>query len=354
MSSSPTVNQSPINLSQSSAETCDLLCEFVMDEVAISTASISTAKEGVFVHSPSGLGTCKYNGDGYTCNMILISHPSSHTVESIQADGEVTAFFTTPSYDKRLCVSSLFRQNNGQTPSSKFFNSIIPYANPVSRNTNINLGGDWYLNMMVPQTGSYFTYNGSYTFDPYPNCRWVVFKSMINIDPNDFALLVKYTQPYFRTIQGLGNRQVFFNDIDKLPGAPTAHDNKLYIRLLKIGRDTGDASTKTVSAVPVKEKAAEKSGFLNSLVNTLTFQIEKNGTLMILDYCLMALAAILGIYFGMKQDYHYVGLIIAKRAQPAAVFVLNIFYYLLAKIKGITSFFAFFFTRPKQTPGEMD
>lgn len=354
MSSSPTINQSPINLSQSSAETCDLLCEFVMDEVAVSTATVSTTNEGVFIHSSSGLGTCKYNGDGYTCNLVLISHPSSHTVETIQADGEVVAVFTNPSNDKKLCVSSLFRQNNGQTPSSKFFNAIIPYANPASQNSNIALGGDWSLNLMIPQTGSYFTYNGSYTFEPYSTCRWVVFKSMINIDPNDFALLVKYTQPHFRPIQGLGNRQVFYNDIDKLPGAPTAHDNKLYIRLRKIGKDVSNAAAKTVSAVPVKSAAAEKTGFLNSMTKSISSQIEKNGTLMIIDYCLMALAGIFGIYFGMKEQYHYIGLVIAKRAQPAAVVVLNIVYYILGIFKGFISFFAFFFTRPKQTPAETD
>lgn len=351
MSSAPTVNQSPINLSQSSSEPCDLLCEFVMDEVLVSQATVSTTNEGVFIYSSAGLGSCKFNGDGYTCNLVLISHPSNHTIESIQADGEVTAVFTNTSNGKKLCVSSLFRQNNNQTPSSKFFNAIVPYANPSSQNTSVNLGNDWSLNMMIPQTGSYFTYNGSYTFEPYSSCRWVVFKSMINIDPNNFALLVKYTKPNFRPIQGTGNRQVFFNEIDRLPGAPTAHDNKLYIRLRKVGKDVKDSVLgKTVTSAPVKAASIENSS--SSFMDKISSKFEKTDIFMIIDYILLVVSLVAGVYYGSKLEYRSIGLFVAKRAQPAASFTLRIVYYLIGLMKQVISFFVFFFTRPKQTRAE--
>ena len=118
------INQSPINLSQSSAKPCDLLCELVFDDAYIPSASVSVSNEGLVLQSTSGLGSCKFNGEGYTCQYILVNHPSHHTIENIQADAEVIAIFKSGS--KILCISSLVRVNPAQTSSTHFFNSFIP------------------------------------------------------------------------------------------------------------------------------------------------------------------------------------------------------------------------------------
>ena len=151
----PSSNQSPINLSQSSAKPCDLLCELAMDDVMVPQANVSISDEGLVLQSTAGLGTCKYNGEGYTCTMVLVNHPSHHTIENIQADAEVIAIFTNPS-GNYLCVSSLVRVNSSQTSSTHFFNSFVGYANPTEQYTTVNLGENWMLPMMVPPNGLLF------------------------------------------------------------------------------------------------------------------------------------------------------------------------------------------------------
>jgi carbonic anhydrase len=348
----PGVNQSPINLSQANAEPCDLLCELTMDEVNVSEANLMISNEGLIVTSTSGLGTCKYNGEGYTCNAILINHPSHHTIETIQADGEVMAIFTNPN-KPYLCISSLFRVNSTQSPSTKFFNAIIPYANNSNPITKLNLGNDWSLNMMVPSTGSYFSYNGSVIVPPCQQAQYVVFKSMINIDPNDFALLVKNVQAGSRPIQGLGNRQVFFNNVEKLPGAPQAHDNRLYIRLRKLG-GKNDAPNKSaaVTSAPIKNSVPNET--TKSIMKSITTEIQNNGVMAYVDLIILIASVVIGAYFGSKTEYRFIGSIISKRAQPLAVFILSIFGWVYNLMSVAYRFAVSFFTRPKTTPVEQD
>lgn len=292
-------NQSPINLSQSFAKPCDLLCELVFDDAYIPSASIVLSNEGLVMHSTAGLGSCKFNGEGYTCQNIFVNHPSHHTIENIQADAEVIAIFKSGT--KVLCVSALVRVNPAQTSSTHFFNSFIPYSSPDSNNSDVNLGDNWGLFMMVPPNGSYFVYDGSL---PVPDCetaKCIVFKSMINIDPNDFALLTKNVTPGSRPIQGLGDREVFFNDAEQLPGGPIPHDNKTYMRCKRAPHKGGDV--KKVTQVDVSsEKTKKTKTTLGHAHDWISGQVAANGVLSIVDGIIMLAAFALAIY--MSYTYY--------------------------------------------------
>jgi len=216
-------NQSPINLSQSIAKPCKGTCDLKIDDSTPPWGNCATEENGLLVASES-LGSCKFNNITYNAKMILINHPSHHTIEGVQADAEVVAYFFSPT-GERLCVSSLIRVSSSPTPSLDFFKQVVAYASPLFP-TKVNLTG-WSLQQMVPADGSYYMYDGSVTFPPCMPCDWVVFKTMINMDQSDFALLVKNTQAGSRSIQALGNREIFYND-----GADTGflpHDNKTYL-----------------------------------------------------------------------------------------------------------------------------
>lgn len=298
-------NQSPINLSQSTSKPCDLLCELVMDQVQVPQANVLISDEGLILQNTAGLGTCKYNGEGYTCDMVLVNHPSHHTIENIQADAEVIAIFTNPS-GKYLCVSSLVRVNSSQSTSTQFFNKFVPFANPTETQTQVNLGDDWGLNMMVPPNGAYFVYDGSMVV---PNCqptKWVVFKSMINIDSNDFALLVKNVSPGSRPIQALGDREVFFNDIEQLPGSPMPHDGKTYMRCRRLGKSKPDV--KDVQPAGIKDaRENEASKETHPAVKWAQEQLEANGLIEIINFILMISAFGFGFYYGMNLEYRFLG-----------------------------------------------
>ena len=308
-------NQSPINLSQSFAKPCDLLCELTMDDVMVPQANVVVSDEGLIVDSEAGLGSCKFNGEGYTCTKVLVNHPSHHTIENIQADAEVIAIFTNPT-GKYLCVSSLVRVNPAQTESTHFFNSFVSYADASKPYTTVNLGENWGVHMMVPIAGSYYVYDGTMVV---PNCmptKWVVFKSMINIDPNDFANLVRTNQPGSRPLQSLGDRDVYFNDIEQLPGGPIPHDNKTYMRCKRLGKKGDDV--KPVKTAGVKDEYNnKKKGFFSDIIKFTNDMINNNGVIGILDLVLFILAVGLAIYLGYgerNKDYLVSPVLIAQRA----------------------------------------
>lgn len=262
-------NQSPINLAQSTAKPCDLLCDLVFDDAYISQANVIVSDEGLILQSQTGLGSCKYGGDSYNCQTLLVTHPSHHTIENIQADGEVVAIFNSPS-GGLLCVSSLFRVNPTQNSSTHFFNAFVPYANPSAPFTSISLGEQWGLFMMVPPTGSYFVYDGSLVVPPCQATKWIVFKSMINIDSNDFALLVKNVSPGSRPVQPVGSRQIYFNDVEQLPGGPMPHDGKTYMRCKRSGKKN---DVKQIKQAPLKENKEHKP---NAISRWVQKQYENN------------------------------------------------------------------------------
>jgi carbonic anhydrase len=268
-----------------------------MDDAYISQANVIITEEGMILQSTSSLGSCKFNGEGYMCQSLLLTHPSHHTIEDIQADAEVVAIFTNPT-GKMLCVSSLVRVNPHQNNSTHFFNSFVPYGNPSVASTPVNLGENWSLSMMVPPTGSHFVYDGSLVLPPCSPTTWVVFKAMINIDSNDFALLVKNVVPGSRPIQALGDREVFFNDITQLPGVPFPHDNKTYMRCKRVPRKGEDV--KPVVTAPLREqKALQESP--NAISKWVSGEIHKNGILALLDVILMILAFGFGTYYAWRM-----------------------------------------------------
>jgi hypothetical protein len=251
-------------------------------------ANVVVSDEGLILDNEAGLGSCKFNGEGYTCTKLVVNHPSHHTIENIQADAEVIAIFTNPT-GKFLCVSSLVRANSAQTPATHFFNSFVGFADTTKQYTTVNLGENWGLNMMVPPAGSYYVYDGSMVFPGCESAKWVVFKAMINIDPNDFANLVKTNSPGSRPIQPLGDREVFFNDIASLPGGPMPHDNKAYMRCKRLGKKQ---DIKPVSAPDVKSKITAVSGVTKFVSDMYT----KNEAMQVLDVILLIGAVVLGAY----------------------------------------------------------
>ena len=315
-------NQSPINLSQSTTEPCDTLCDLVFDDAYIPQANLVVSDEGVVLMSDTGLGSCKFNGEGYTCKGLLVNHPSHHTIENIQADAEVIAFFNSPT-GKLLCVSSLVRVNPQQTTSSAFFNAFVPYVNSSSQYTSVSLN-DWGLFKMVPPNGAYFVYDGSSVIPPCQNATWIVFRSMINIDPNDFALLTKNVSPGSRPLQSLGDRVVYYNDSEHLPGGPMPRDGKLYIRFKKPKRKEGEV--KPVQKPDVSGAAASEKGKKKNAVHQwVSDQVAQNGIMALIDVVLMIVSIGYGIYYAWQFSKGTSGFYLVLLAQRLAVWIKSFF-----------------------------
>lgn len=295
------VNQSPINLSQSFAKPCDILCDLVFDEGYVSSGVVNITQEGLVLYSQTGLGTCKYNGTGYTCNALIVNHPSHHTIENIQADAEVMALFTNPA-GKKLLVSSLVRVNPAQTDASKFLNRFIPYAS--TRPTQVKFGDDWTLSMMVPPKATYYSYAGSLPLGGCEPAQVIVFSSMINIDSNDFALLVKNVSAGSRPVQSLGNREVFFNSGEQLPGGQMPKDGKIYMRL-RPKKDDGKKKDYSIDHPDIagpQKREQDKAGFFGYLSQWARDQTEINGVFSLISALLLFLAFGLAVYCAYKYS----------------------------------------------------
>lgn len=322
-------NQSPINLAQSSSKPCDLLCDLVFDDAYISQANVIVSDEGLILQSQTGLGSCKYNGDSYNCQTLLVTHPSHHTVENIQADGEVTAIFSSPTAGL-LCVSSLFRVNPQQTASSHFFNAFVPYANPSVPFTSVSLGEQWGLFMMVPPVGAYYVYDGSLVVPPCQATKWVVFKSMINIDSNDFALLVKNVTPGSRPVQSVGDRTVYFNDVEQLSGGPMPHDGKTYMRCKRSGKKN---EVKQIQPAGLKNKEEKHS----KIKKWIDKQLEVNGFMDILGFIVQLASIGFGIFYAFKMRDDTRIMLPIVYGQKAAVWLRSLFGFEKSSVPFATS-----------------
>jgi len=293
-------NQSPINLSQSSAKPCDVTCDLIMDDAYISQGTVSISDEG-FILSALSLGSCKYRGQSYVCQALSINHPSHHTLDGVQADGEVTAIFKKPT-GELLCVSALFRVNPSQTSSYTFFKQFVPYGVP-SGDTPIKLQ-NWSLAMMVPPNSAYYTYSGSTLIPPCSPCEWVVFKSMINMDQDDFAYLVRNSEAGSRNLSAQGSREVFFNDNQNLSGI-MPNDGKMYLRLKPTG-NTPPVVTAGGSKVELKGKAKENPEKPTSFSGKMFKYLEKTaglngGYLGLIELVIAGIVIIAGCYYGYQS-----------------------------------------------------
>jgi carbonic anhydrase len=314
--------QSPINLAESATKPCNLLCELVFDNAYIPQANVIVSDEGLVLHNDSGLGSCKYNGEGYTCKTVLVTHPSHHTVENIQADAEVVAIFTNPT-GNYLCVSSLVRVNPNHTDSSHFFNSFVPYANPESKQTSISLGEQWGLFMMVPPAGSYFMYDGTMVTPPCINTKWVVFKAMINIDPNDFALLVKNVPAGSRPLQQVGDREIFFNDTETLQGGPMPRDGKVYIRFKKPVKRKEEGVVRTAGL-----SQAQSNQTTSGIHSWVKDQLQKNDLIQVVNFIITLIAIYIGWTNGKRIALNepFPGVWLTLKFQALAAWIRGLFF----------------------------
>jgi len=272
-----------------------------MDDGNVTQASVSVSNEGLILESSSSLGSCKFRGESYVCQGLSINHPSHHTIEGVQADGEVTAIFRKPT-GELMCMSTLFRINSAQTPSYGFFKQFVPYA-VTTGETKLQMR-DWSISALVPPEASYYVYQGSTLVPPCVPCEWVVFKSMINMDQGDFAYLVRNAEAGSRPVQGLGDREVFFNDTNNVPGGPMPHDNKFYLKLRPTGNTkiSPKLETKTVDLKPKADADEDPTTLLGQASKAKNDYVAQVGTLGLVLAIVAVIAVAVGIYKGYESS----------------------------------------------------
>jgi hypothetical protein len=129
------------------------------------------------------------------------------------------------------------------------------------------------------------------------------------MDQGDFAYLVRNAEAGSRPVQGLGDREVFFNDTNNVPGGPMPHDNKFYLRL----RPTGDTKvspkleTKAVdlkskikqSKEDAEEEAKNPTTLLGQAAKAKNDYVSQVGTIGLI----LTIVAAIAIGVGIRQGY---------------------------------------------------
>jgi hypothetical protein len=132
---------------------------------------------------------------------------------------------------------------------------------------------------------------------------------MINMDQGDFAYLVRNAEAGSRPVQGLGDRDVFFNDTNNVPGGPMPHDNKFYLKLRPTGntRISPKLETKAVdlksnvrqSKADAEEEAKNPTTLLGHAAKAKNDYVSQVGTLGLI----LAIVAAIGIGVGIWKGY---------------------------------------------------
>lgn len=244
-------HQSPVNLSRSFALPCDRLCELEIDKVSVKEASVTT-KGGVLKLGWEAGGarpSAKFNGEGYSAMAAYMFNPGQHTIENVRAEAEFIVEFTNPK-GYTLALSIPVRSAAGSTPSTDFFNKFVRYASTDENSeTRVPLGDDWKLQDAFPSNTGYYVYEGSWIM-PYcqPDVTWVVFANAVTIDPSDFAHLARTVPPGNRPLQEVADRQVFYNDGEKIEsGIP--NDGKVYMKCRRVPREGEISSSDAKAAI---------------------------------------------------------------------------------------------------------
>lgn len=285
-----------INLSRSFAKPCDVLCDLTVDDVAIPQAKVVVKKDMLIFEFNGQQPSIKYNGQGYTCQALVLKAPSWHTIEDIRADAECVAVCGNPD-GSLVCVSTLLRTNTANSRTNTFLNSFIPYANTESA-VEVKLGETWSLTQMIPAEPAYYTYKGTLPWGG-DKAQMVVFRSMANIDPNDFALLTRAIGSVPSKI-ATRNQEVFFNDTQHISGVP---DGKAYMRCRRVKKKGEEAAPRITPLTGLSDKAKteeEKKAAENAWWVPLREYVESMGIGSVLE-SLIYLIAILGAIYAAYQ-----------------------------------------------------
>lgn len=334
-----------INLSRSVTRPCDILCDLTIDDVAIGGGKVSVEKgNGVALLFTDQQPSLKFNGQGYTIHAMIIRGPSWHTIEDIRADAECVVIAQNPKGDT-LCMSVLLRTNTASSPINTSIHGWLPYAvdgNQVS----VKLGDDWSLTKMIPPDPAYFTYKGVLPWSGDAKVQWVVFRTMGNIEPNDYALLTKLI-PAVPTKLNTTTSEIFFNETSHIAGVP---DGKAYMRCKRVQKK-GETTriTQVAPARGLSTAASTAAAEAESENSTITWikkatygYIVDAGAGNVLDAVVFGIAILAGAYAAYTISGSPRALSLSLTAQKGAKGLLWLWNSIINRISLLLPFMLFF------------
>lgn len=310
------------NLTRSNTRPCDLLCDLTIDDVAIPIVQVMIP--GAFVQGTfpqnGPIPSVKLNGVGFTARAMFLTCPSFTTIENIRADGQLVVLFENPK-GEGLFISVLLRTNSTSSPIKTMVNAWASYANEGGL-TSAKLPDNWSLTQMIPSDPAYYFYKVGNTY-------FVTFRSMGNIDPNDYALITKLIPAVPKdTVLSPKGQEFFFNDTSHLAGVP---DGKAYMRCRRVKKKgEGAANTRVTPVAGLADSANKEADKADAENSTLTWLKENLygyvvdvGVWSLLDAIVYFLAVVLGIYYAYNISSSPRAFVLAQGAQSLTKAILR-------------------------------
>jgi hypothetical protein len=264
---------------------------------------------------------------------MIITSPSLHTIEDIRADAECTVIAVNPK-EGFVLMSVLLRTNTTSSPINTSIHGWLPYAVSGS-DIPVKLGDNWSLTKMIPPDPGYFAYVGGIWENPDFKVKWVVFRTMGNIEPNDYALLTKLIPPVPKKMLPR-NQEVFFNETTHISGVP---DGKAYMRCKRI-KKKGDETANRITPVKGLEKkatdgadAADKENATWTWIkSSVSEYVARVGFGNFIDAAVFLIAIVAGVYAAYSISGSPRGLSLAKSAQSGAKSILRFWNMVIDKL----------------------
>ena len=230
-------NQSPINLSRSTASECKRVCDFSVDPVESQSAYVNEESKLAILVRFTSPPTATYNNIKYGCDYIALFGNAYHAYDNTWSQLELVVSFTSPGYKPVMMSVPVNSSGATDTPSTRFFNAFV--GNTDTRG-KISLGVGWSLQNAVPADMSYFVYPGRDFF-----CRqevtWIVYNSPIQINATDYAAVKKVlTSSWRKPLQQLSKpgdpdeRHVWFRSATEENPAYMQKDGKVYMKCRRL------------------------------------------------------------------------------------------------------------------------
>jgi hypothetical protein len=153
-----------------------------------------------------------------------------------------------------------------------------------------------------------------------------VFRTMGNIDPNDYALLTKLI-PAVPTKMNTTTSEIFFNETSHIAGVP---DGKAYMRCKRIKKKGDEAATRITPVAGLATAAATNAAQAESENSTLSWiqqvtygYIVQAGAGNVLEAVVFAISIIAGLIAAYSISSSPRGLSLARASQTGAKGVLR-------------------------------
>jgi len=242
-------DQSPINLSESTALPCKRKCEWKVNDMIMRKATMNHLNALLFLYQFSDAMTATYNDDAYNCVSISMYNPAQHKLENGDGHFELVASFTNPS-KKRVNMSVIINggRSSAKTPSDAFFKAIANAA----ESTTVTFDEPVSLQSILPEDLSFFKYEGRDFRNCSEQCTWIVYKTPIGMDPTTHSKLLGkiFTARYQKPIQQISinpqehERKVYFKDTTDMNPA-YKKDGKVYLRCRRLPPSSGGGRGKS-------------------------------------------------------------------------------------------------------------